>query len=90
MKAVIAIAGCKNSGKSSLCRYISFLVARVDGLINGDPLSGSFSNKHLAQVPRDGGKKVYITNNGSTYHEALLSKEPNVEVLSFAGPLKEI
>ena len=90
MKAVIAIAGCKNSGKSSLCRYISFLVARVDGLINGDPLSGSFSNKHPAQVPRDGGKKVYITNNGSTYHEALLSKEPNVEVLSFAGPLKEI
>jgi len=90
MKAVIAIAGCKNSGKSSLCKYISFLVARVDGLIANDPIPGSFDNRYLAQVSRDGSKKVYISQDGSTYSEAKLVHEPNVDFISFADPVKDI
>jgi len=89
MKAVIAIAGCKNSGKSSLCRYLTYLIARVDGLIVGDRLAGSFDNRMLAQVPKDASQKVYITDNGRNYNEARLKRDPNVETLSFAGPIKE-
>jgi hypothetical protein len=89
MKAVIAIAGCKNSGKSSLCRYLTYLVARVDGLIINDKLAGSFDNRLLAQVSKDASQKVYITDNGRNYIEAKLKKDPNVETLSFAGPIKE-
>lgn len=90
MNAIIGIAGCKNSGKSSLCRYLSFIIARADGLIVDDSLSGSFDNRNLAQVPKDATKKVYITSNNSTYTEAKLLCEPNVEIMSFANPLKEI
>ena len=90
MKAVIAIAGCKNSGKSSLCKYISFLVARVDGLIANDMFAGAFDNRHLAQVAKDGSKKVYLSQDGSTYNEAKLIHEPNVDFISFADPVKDI
>ncbi len=89
MKAVIAIAGCKNSGKSSLCRYLSYLIARVDGLIINDKLSGAFDNRLLAQVPKDASQKVYITDNGRNYVEAKLKREPNIETVSFAGPIKD-
>lgn len=90
MNAVIAIAGCKNSGKSSLCKYIYYLVARLQGFIYKDPYRGTFTNKNLAQVTRDAGKCVYISKDGSSYQEAELINNPSVEILSFADPVKKI
>lgn len=89
-KAIIAIAGCKNSGKSSLCKYIQYIIARIDGSILEDPFSGEFTNKNLTQVTKDASKNVYISKNGSFYNVAHLSKDPPVEVQSFASPIKEM
>lgn len=89
-KPIIAIAGCKNSGKSSLCRYITYIMARVEGLLLDDPYSGVFTNKNLIQLPKDASKNVYIGRGNSFYQQAAMVQEPNVMVDSFARPVKEI
>jgi len=90
-KAIIAIAGCKNSGKSSLCKFITFVIARAEGYISDDPLSGKFSCDNLVQLPKDDSKNnIYITKNGSFFKNAELSRKPSVEVDSFAKPIKEM
>lgn len=89
-KPIIAIAGCKNSGKSSLCRYITYLIARVEGLLLDDPYSGVFTNKNLIQLPEDASKNVYIGKGNSFYQQATMMGDPSVVVDSFARPVKEI
>lgn len=89
-KPIIAIAGCKNSGKSSLCRYITYIMARVEGLLLDDPYSGVFTNKNLIQLPKDASKNVYIGRGNSFYQQATMVQEPSIIVDSFARPVKEI
>lgn len=90
-KAIIAIAGCKSSGKSSLCKFITYVIARVDGLVANDSLSGKFSCDNLMQLPKNDSKNnIYLTKNGSFYKHAELTGKPNVEIDSFARPIKEM
>lgn len=90
-KAIIAIAGCKSSGKSSLCKFITYIIARVDGLIANDNLSGKFSCDNLIQLPKNDTKNnIYLTKNGSFYKNAELIGKPCVEIDSFARPIKEM
>lgn len=89
-KPIIAIAGCKNSGKSSLCRYVTYIMARVEGLLLNDPYSGIFTNKSLIQLPKDASKNVYIGRGNSFYQQAVMTHEPSVVVDSFAKPVKDI
>lgn len=90
MSAAIAIAGCKNSGKSSLCKYIYHLVARIEGLIVDDPYSGEFTNKLLIQMINPEGVGMYVSSGDSTYKRVKISGEPSVEMTSFASPVKKI
>lgn len=84
MKKVIALAGKKGTGKTTLALYIKAILLRKLGLIKNDKYTGQFCNINLMQKENDPYNIIYDNDvlNIASY--------PQIEICSFAFALKEM
>jgi len=89
MKIIIAVAGPKGIGKTSLCKYIQFSHELKKGNLqycNGD---GVQINAELVQFPDTGRTKVFSLKDAE-FHPLNLPHKADAAIFSFASKVKSI
>lgn len=85
---LVAIAGPKGAGKTSLCRLLSAVYARANGLSpSEDPYSGQWNVDGLLQSHGQAHERVILDcKDGNRIHFKI--EKEIAQIVSFAGPLK--
>lgn len=89
MKTIIAVAGPKGIGKTSLCKYLQYLHELNRGNLvmqNGQRLA---AHDHVFQFSETGRTQVFA-KKGDSSDLAIISDEPDSGIFSFASKVKQI